>query len=178
MKIGELAKAAGTQVETVRYYEREGLLPLTQRTEGNYRVYDQSHIQRLAFIRHCRCLDMTLDEIRVLLRFKDTPTDSCGEVDRLLENHIDHVVTRIEELKALEKELRLLSANCSVGRGSEDCGVLGGLETAAREHHHETHPSSSRRHHIPGAHPTVAGAILGRSASATRGKTKVKPSKA
>ena len=60
MKIGELAKAAGTQVETIRYYEREGLLPLANRTEGNYRVYDSAHAQRLAFIRHCRCLDMTL----------------------------------------------------------------------------------------------------------------------
>lgn len=88
MKIGELAKAAGTQVETIRYYEREGLLPLANRTEGNYRVYDSAHAQRLAFIRHCRCLDMTLDEIRVLLRFKDAPKDNCGEVDQLLEAHI------------------------------------------------------------------------------------------
>jgi DNA-binding transcriptional MerR regulator len=56
MKIGELAKAAGTQVETIRYYEREGLLPVANRTDGNYRVYDGAHAQRLAFIRHCRCL--------------------------------------------------------------------------------------------------------------------------
>ena len=71
MKIGQMAQATGTQVETVRYYEREGLLPVAGRTHGNYRVYDDSHVQRLSFIRHCRCLDMTLDEIRVLLRFKD-----------------------------------------------------------------------------------------------------------
>ena len=70
MKIGELAKLAQTQAETIRYYEREGLLPQARRSEANYRVYDQSHIQRLAFIRHCRSLDMTLGEIRTLLHFR------------------------------------------------------------------------------------------------------------
>ena len=152
MKIGELAKAAGTQVETIRYYEREGLLPLANRTEGNYRVYDSAHAQRFAFIRHCRCLDMTLDEIRVLLRFKDAPKDNCGEVDQLLEAHITHVVTRIKELKLLERELRSLRAKCSdVGRAAA-CGILEGLETAAREHDHSAHPSTDRRPHVFGSH--------------------------
>ena len=77
MKIGELAKAAHTQVETIRYYEREGLLPETARTDGNYRMYAEEHVDRLSFIRHCRGLDMTLDEIRVLLRFKDAPHGLC-----------------------------------------------------------------------------------------------------
>ena len=75
MRIGELATAAQTQSETIRYYEREGLLPEAARTEANYRTYDKSHIQRLAFIRHCRSLDMTLGEIRTLLHFKDAPTE-------------------------------------------------------------------------------------------------------
>ena len=78
MKIGELAKAAHTQVETIRYYEREGLLPETARTDGNYRMYAEEHVDRLSFIRHCRGLDMTLDEIRVLLRFKDAPQVADG----------------------------------------------------------------------------------------------------
>ena len=95
MKIGELAKATGTQTETIRYYEREQLLPAATRTESNYRVYDDSHVERLAFIRHCRCLDMTLDEIRVLLHFKDAPCENCGAVDALLQAHIGHVVSRI-----------------------------------------------------------------------------------
>ena len=88
MKIGELAKATHTQVETIRYYEREGLLPETARTEGNYRVYDSAHVDRLSFIRHCRGLDMTLDEIRVLLRFKDSPHENCAQVNDLLDEHI------------------------------------------------------------------------------------------
>ena len=69
MKIGELAAASDTVVETIRYYEREGLLPEPARTESNYRTYGDVHLARLQFIRYCRGLDMSLDEIRVLLRF-------------------------------------------------------------------------------------------------------------
>ena len=155
MKIGQLAQAAGTQVETIRYYEREGMLPAPPRTEGNYRVYDASHVARLAFIRHCRCLDMTLDEIRVLLRFKDAPGAACGEVDDLLEGHIGHVAARIRELRALEKELRGLRAQCAPGEPGADCGILQGLEQAARSHDHAT--GVRQEGHLHGAHQAVGG---------------------
>ncbi|ROZ78249.1 Cd(II)/Pb(II)-responsive transcriptional regulator [Ramlibacter sp. WS9] len=151
MKIGQLAAATGTQVETIRYYERQGLLSVAGRTDGNYRVYDESHKQRLAFIRHCRCLDMTLDEIRTLLGYKDSPRGNCGEVDELLDEHIGHVTTRIQELKALAKELRALRASCSVGRATAECGILEGLERAAREHDHAA-PAGGQRHHVGGSH--------------------------
>lgn len=149
MKIGELAKTTGTPVETIRYYEREGLLPEAGRTEANYRVYDQTHAQRLAFIRHCRCLDMTLDEIRVLLRYKDAPAADCGEVDQLLDAHIGHVVARIRELEALEKELRALRASCTDARAAADCGILGGLERAAQAHDHAVRSGTQ---HVAGSH--------------------------
>ena len=64
MKIGELATLTGCPVETIRYYEREGLLPAPSRSAGNYRQYDTAHVERLSFIRHCRSLDMTQEEIR------------------------------------------------------------------------------------------------------------------
>lgn len=147
MKIGQLAIATGTPVETIRYYEREGLLPVTTRTGGNYRTYDQAHLQRLAFIRHCRCLDMTLDEIRVLLHYKDAPQESCAEVDQLLDEHIGHVAARIRQLRALEKELRSLRDNCSQHRFAADCGILGGLEKAAREHDHASQAAGVLRGH-------------------------------
>ena len=154
MKIGELAKATGTQTETIRYYEREQLLPAATRTESNYRVYDGSHVERLAFIRHCRCLDMTLDEIRVLLHFKDAPGENCGAVDALLQAHIGHVVSRIRELQALEVELRSLQEQCSPGHLAGDCGILGGLATAARQHNHM--PSTKLGGgHTPGAHSEI-----------------------
>ena len=157
MKIGELAKATGTQTETIRYYERERLLPAAIRTESNYRIYDSSHIERLAFIRHCRCLDMTLDEIRVLLHFKDAPGENCGAVDALLEEHIDHVVSRIRELQALELELRSLQQQCSPGHLAGDCGILGGLATAARQHNHMP-AANPNEAHPPGVHREIGAA--------------------
>ena len=154
MKIGELAKATGTQTETIRYYERECLLPAAIRTESNYRIYDSSHIERLAFIRHCRCLDMTLNEIRVLLHFKDAPDEKCGAVDALLQEHIRHVVSRIRELQALESELRSLQQQCSPGHLAGECGILGGLANAALQHNH-MQPSEA---HPPGAHRDIGAA--------------------
>lgn len=132
MKIGELAQATGTPVETVRFYEREGLLPLPGRTQGNYRVYKQAHVDRLAFVRHCRSLDMTLDEIRVLLRFKDAPREGCGEVNAMLDEHMGHVAQRIRELKALEKDLKALRRLCEEHQLAKDCGILNELTDASR----------------------------------------------
>lgn len=127
MKIGELATAARTQVETIRYYEREGLLPPAPRSEGNYRIYGPAHAERLGFIRHCRSLDMTLEEIRVLLRFKDSPGEACGDVNSLLDEHIAQVGSRIRELKRLEQQLKALRAQCPDVRKAGDCGILAEL---------------------------------------------------
>jgi Cd(II)/Pb(II)-responsive transcriptional regulator len=131
MKIGELAKAANTPVETIRYYEREQLLPEPARTDGNYRIYDDEHAQRLGFIRRCRSLDMTLDEIRSLLKFRDAPQDDCGEVNQLLDDHIGHVAARISELKTLEKQLKALRLQCGGPESAHNCGILQELDTAA-----------------------------------------------
>ena len=132
MKIGELAEAAGTQIETVRYYERAGLLPEPGRSAGNYRIYDRVHVDRLSFIRRCRALDMNLDEIRVLLRFKDAPAENCAQVNVLLDDHIGHVAKRVRELRGLDKELRALRDLCGVAQDSGHCGILNELSKAAR----------------------------------------------
>lgn len=157
MKIGELAQAAGTRAETIRYYEQQGLLPAPARTEGNYRVYGRTHAERLAFIRHCRCLDMTLDEIRTLLHYRDAPAEDCGEVDALLDRHIVHVVSRIRGLRALEKELRSLRRQCGASRPAGDCGILDGLQKAADAHDHgqpgQREPGHGIHRDIMGAHP-------------------------
>ena len=124
MKIGELAKRTGSVVETIRFYEQEGLLPAPNRSEGNFRLYGPGHLERLQFIRHCRSLDMTLNEIRHLLRFKDAPEENCGEVNALLDKHIVHVADRIAELKALERQLKDLRACCRRSQAAKDCGIL------------------------------------------------------
>lgn len=131
MKIGELAAQTGVPVETIRYYEQAGLLPQTARTPGNYRIYEPLHAQRLSFVRHCRNLDMTTDEIRLLLQFKDAPTDNCAPVNALLDDHIDHVAHRIRELRQLEKQLKTLRSQCQSTQGSAPCGILNGLTQAA-----------------------------------------------
>lgn len=130
MKIGELASSTGVSVETIRYYETEGLLAAPARTQGNYRDYGMAHVERLGFIRHCRSLDMALGEIRALLRFMDAPRENCDGVNRLLDDHIGHVAERIRELKALERELRALRARCHDAAAAESCGIL--MELAAR----------------------------------------------
>lgn len=127
LKIGELAKRTGCLVETIRYYEREGLLSPPARSSGNFRLYGSAHLERLHFIRRCRSLDMTLDETRTLLKFRDIPEENCGEVNRLLDKHIGHVVERIAELKALQKELRQLRSLCPSTKAIKNCGILQSL---------------------------------------------------
>lgn len=124
MKIGELAKQARCQVETVRYYEREGLLAAPGRSEGNYRLYQTSHLQRLMFIRNCRTLDMTLDEIRSLLTLMDQPEVNCTPVNQLLDTHIQHVQTRISNLQELQQQLSDLRQRCASGQDVQQCGIL------------------------------------------------------
>ena len=153
MMISELAKAAHTQSETIRFYERKGLLPEAPRTRANYRFYDHSHLQRLAFIRHCRSLDMTLDEIATLLRFKDAPDANCEGVNALLDAHVGHVAQRIRELKALEKELRALRLQCASSHSAADCGILSGLDNAARQGGRAVSHDASG--HVHGAHGGV-----------------------
>ena len=85
MRIGQLARESGSQPETVRYYERMGLLPQVERTDGNYRIYDDEHLERLRFIRNCRAIGMTLEDIRRLLYFRDRPDLVCNSIAELAE---------------------------------------------------------------------------------------------
>jgi len=127
MKIGELAQIAQTTVETVRYYEKEGLLPATARTAGNFRVYGLAHLERLRFIRNCLSLDMTLSEIRILLGLRDNPAQDCGDVNALLDAHIRQTEDRVEALLQLKRHLLSLREKCSGARRIEACGILQGL---------------------------------------------------
>lgn len=148
LKIGELARQTDCPVETIRYYERDGLLPAPARSEGNYRLYDEKHVERLSFIRRCRSLDMTLEEIRILLCFRDAPNKNCETVNALLDAHIGHVAARIDELKHLEEQLRELRQQCGASRLARDCGILNELsQVRTEEYFGKTEPD-----HISGAH--------------------------
>lgn len=149
MKIGELAQKTGMPVETIRYYEKAGLLPKIGRTGSNYRVYTEVHVERLLFIRHCRSLDMTLDEIRVLLHFKDRPEESCDRVNALLDEHIGHVAERIRDLKKLEKQLRTLRGSCREASDVASCGILNALSCPVSGAAHEKGADCT---HVPRTH--------------------------
>lgn len=148
MKIGELATATETAVETIRFYEREGLLPPPARTQGNFRIYELPHLERLQFIRYCRSLDMSLEEVRVLLGFKDRPAQDCGDVNALIDEHIGHVSRRIRELKSLQRELKELRRRCGAARSADQCGILSGLAQAAQD----TPAAPRARGHLKSVH--------------------------
>jgi Cd(II)/Pb(II)-responsive transcriptional regulator len=127
VRIGQLAELVGVDTQTIRFYERQGLLPSPDRQENGYRVYTEEHSERLAFICRCRILDLSLAEIHELQRYQDDPHQPCAAVNALLDDHISHVRSQITALQALEKQLVSLRASCNDGREVEACGVLAGI---------------------------------------------------
>lgn len=127
IKIGELAKRTGCEVVTIRYYEKEGLMPEPPRSEGNFRLYGDTHVERLQFIRNCRSLDMTLGEVRALLKLRDTSVQGCGDVNTLLDEHIHAVEDRVEALLRLKQHLVSLREKCSGTWPTDSCPILQGL---------------------------------------------------
>lgn len=124
--IGELAKATETKVETIRYYERIGLLAAPARTGGNYRSYDVDDLARLSFIRRARNLGFTLDQVRALLGLSDKQDSECGAVDVIAREHLQTVERKITDLEALRRELRDLIGRCKRGKIS-DCRIIASL---------------------------------------------------
>lgn len=130
MKIGELARHAGCAVETIRFYEKGGILAKPLRNaENNYRLYNHKHVEQLLFVRRCRSLDMTLDDIRRLLRLRSAPQEDCTEVSDLLDTHIEQLYTRISELEYLKHQLESLRQRCSGSHTAEQCGILQELDS-------------------------------------------------
>ena len=139
MKIGELAQVAQCTVETIRYYEKEGLLAAPERTAANYRHYGVPHVERLRFIRNCRALDMTHGEIRALLGYMDKPNEGCGAINHLLDDHIGHVDARIAELQQLKQQLVVLRQQCHEEKATGSCGILHSLAVMEPEAKPERH---------------------------------------
>jgi Cd(II)/Pb(II)-responsive transcriptional regulator len=140
MKIGELAQKAGVDVQTIRYYEREGLLEAPARTASGYRAYGPEHLARLNFVRHCRSLDMPLAEVKRLIDLSSDRAVSCDQVDGLVRAHLERVQTKRKALQALEAQLAALSAQCASGHRVADCGILEELIHAAHGEACACHP--------------------------------------
>ena len=141
MQIKELARATGVDVETIRYYEKQGLLPEPARRDNGYRDYKASHLERLSFIRHCRALDMPLAAVNRLLGFVDAPDQHCGNVDSLVDDQLARVRARLKSMRALEKQLLQLRACCAGIQEGQHCGILEELVAAARGEACACHPA-------------------------------------
>ncbi|TRW96917.1 helix-turn-helix domain-containing protein [Paracoccus sp. M683] len=123
LTIGKLGQAARVKVPTIRYYEQIGLLPEPDRSAGNQRLYPNTALDRLAFIRHARELGFPLEAIRELLGLSDHPDQSCAAADAIARSQLQAVRNRIARLKALEAELQRMLAQCASGTIS-DCRVI------------------------------------------------------
>lgn len=131
MRIGELGRATGVDIETIRYYEKIGLLPAPARSDNGYRSYAQPHLERLAFIRHCRALDISLADVKRLLDFAAQPGADCGDIDRLIDAQLARARARLKSMRALERQLAALRARCHPGQVTGECGILHELIAAA-----------------------------------------------
>ncbi|WP_119300949.1 MerR family transcriptional regulator [Dongia deserti] len=124
--IGALSESSGVNIETIRYYERIGLLPAPPRSAGRHRLYGDAHRQRLVFIRRARELGFSLEEVRTLLGLGGGHVLTCGEVEALAQRHIAAIREKVRDLKRLERILSDLAARCT-GQTVPECPILDGL---------------------------------------------------
>lgn len=126
LSIGDLGRAAGVKVPTIRYYETIGLLPSPVRTEGGQRRYHQRDVERLAFIRHARMLGFELEAVRALLALQDNPSRSCAAVDVIARQRLREVEARLSSLRSLRRELRRMIELCA-RQTVRDCRIIEAL---------------------------------------------------
>jgi len=140
MRIGELGKATGVDVETIRYYEKAGLLDEPQRLANGYRSYGTAHLERLSFIRHCRALDISIADITRLVAFMGHPGADCGNINNLIDQQISKVRARLASMQALENQLTTLRSRCDDAQSGPACGILHELVAAAHGEACACHP--------------------------------------
>lgn len=126
LTIGDLSKATGVKVPTIRYYEQMGLLSHSERSEGNQRRYSKGERERLSFIRHARELGLTIEAIRELIDLSQHPEKPCAEADRIAAEQLVAVREKIGRLKKLEAELERISTHCHANQ-VRDCYVIQAL---------------------------------------------------
>lgn len=128
-RIGEAAAASGVNAANIRYYEKQGLIAPQGRTENDYRLYSGADVHALRFIRLCRAMDMSLDEVRTLLALKLDSQSDCDTARTALDAHLGHVRERLRELRSLEKDLSALRDSCD-GQG-DHCHIIEALHARA-----------------------------------------------
>lgn len=128
VKIGELSKVSGCSIQTIRYYEKEGLVSNPARSEGNFRLYNQKSLKELVFVKHCRSLDISLSDIKRLINLKNKPEESCSSVNALIAHQLALVNKRMKELSSLKTELQKMANSCTAENTVEACGIIKSLD--------------------------------------------------
>lgn len=128
MKIGALSAKTGLSIQAIRFYERKALLSAPERTQSNYRSYSDDALKQLMFIKQCRALDMTIEEISLVLQTRANPENSCAEVNATIDKHIAAIEHRVDELKALRNTLISIRSSCTSDTKIKECGVLHKLD--------------------------------------------------
>jgi Cd(II)/Pb(II)-responsive transcriptional regulator len=150
MRIGELSQATGIDIETIRFYEKVKLLQAPSRSPNGYRAYEPTHLERLAFIRHCRALDISLADIKRLLDFVVSPSAECGDINHLIDTQLIRVQARLKSMQALERQLSILRSRCNDTQATRKCGILQELISAAQGEacacHHDDTPCIKEIH--------------------------------
>ena len=126
LSIGEVSRQSGVHVETIRYYEKIGIMPAPPRTRGGHRSYGTEHVRRLAFITRSRSLGFSLEEIRSLLSLADGHDFTCADVRQMTLQHADEAKRKIADLRKLERTLRNMAAECH-GDRVPDCPIVEAL---------------------------------------------------
>ena len=138
LTIGPLSDRAGCNIETIRYYERIGLMPRAARSEGGHRLYGEEHVKRLGFIRRSRELGFTLGQIRTMLRLVDGRRYTCAQVKRITVEHLEEIHRKVADLRTIEQVLRDMAAQCD-GGAVPKCAVIDALFD--RPHEAESGPT-------------------------------------
>lgn len=130
---GELARRTGVNAETIRYFERIGILATPERTEGGHRVYNDGHVRTLAFVRRARGLGFAPDEVRAILDLGGPGKACCGDVEDIAARHLEQVRTKIADLREIERLLSATVERCS-GGANPDCAVIDMIERPEMDH--------------------------------------------
>ena len=126
LSIGKLSKQSGVNIETIRYYEKIGVMPAPGRNAGGFRIYEPDHLKRLSFVRRSRQLGFSLDEIRNLLRLVDGHGHTCAEVHALMLSHLAEIRRKIRDLRRLQRAMAEMAAQCS-GESVPECPIVDAL---------------------------------------------------
>src|SRR5215510_60485 len=126
LTIGTLSERTGCNIETIRYYERIGLMPRTARSDGGHRLYGEDHMKRLGFIRRGRELGFTLDQVRTLLGLVDGRRYTCAQVKRITMEHLEEVHRKVADLRKIERVLKEMATQCD-GGAVPKCAVIEAL---------------------------------------------------